>query len=122
MFFWMRKKKEIKKDTPGNELHFFCPKCESLTPYRLKPASVDFTFYYVPLFEIRNLHEFVVCQVCNKGFDPNILSPGNQSILKLVWATKCQLSRFPPETLKSKLLGDGLKEPLIDKLITLARN
>jgi hypothetical protein len=101
---------------------FFCPKCDRLAPYRLKPASVDFRFHYLSLFELRTLHEFVVCQVCKKGFDPKVLSPGNQSLLRLVGATRYELSRFSPEVLRSKLLGDGLTEPLIDKLITLAQN
>jgi hypothetical protein len=101
---------------------FFCPKCDRLAPYKLRPPSVDFTFYYLSLFEVRTLHEFVVCQVCKKGFDPKVLSPGIQSLLKLVGATRCELSRFSAEALRSKLLRDGLNEPLIDTLITLAKN
>jgi hypothetical protein len=116
VFIWSLKKKET---VP---LHFFCPKCDQLSPYSLKPASVDFTFYFIPLFEATTLHEFVVCQVCKKGFDPRILAPGNQSLFKLAWATKCQLSHFSPEALKTKLVSQGLKETLIDKLITLAQN
>jgi hypothetical protein len=123
VFLWTQKKKEIQKETSIFELKFFfCPKCDRLTPYQVKPASVDFTFYYHPLFEVRTLPEFVVCQVCKKGFDPKVLSPGNQSLLKLVWATRCELLSFSPEALRSKLLSNGLKQPLVDKLITLAQN
>jgi hypothetical protein len=71
---------------------------------------------------VRTLHEFVVCQFCKKGFDPKVLSPGNQSLLRLVGATRYELSRFSPDVLRSRLLSDGLKAPLIDKLITLAQN
>ena len=102
--------------------YFFCPKCSNVSPYKVKRASVDFTFYYIPLFELVHLDEFVVCQICKKGFDPKILQPYNQNFFRLVWAAKCALNRFTPDTLKSKLLNDGLKEPLIDKLITLAQN
>lgn len=118
MFRWSSKKQ--KKELLHQQ--FFCPKCDRISPYDVKPACVDFTFYFIPLFETRNLDEFVVCLTCNKGFDPRILAPGNQSLFKLVWATKCELHRFSPEALRSKLLNDGLKEPLIDKLITLAQS
>jgi hypothetical protein len=123
VFHWTQKKTEIHKPTSIFEMKFFfCPKCDRLAPYKLRRASVDFTFYYLSLFEVRTLHEFVVCQVCKKGFDPKVLSPGIQSLLKLVGATRCELSRFSAETLRSKLLRDGLNEPLIDTLITLAKN
>jgi hypothetical protein len=123
VFLWTQKKTEIRKETSIFEMKFFfCPKCDRLAPYKVKPASVDFTFYYLSLFESKTLHEFVVCQVCKKGFDPKVLSPGNQSLLKLVGATRYELSRFSAEVLRSKLLKDGLKEPLVDTLLTLAQN
>jgi hypothetical protein len=123
VFLRTQKKTEIQKATSIFEMKFFfCPKCNRLARYEVRPAAVDFTFYYLSLFEVRTLDEFIVCQICKKGFDPNILSPGNQSLLKLVWATRCELSRLSPETLRLKLLRDGLQEPLVDKLITLAQN
>lgn len=123
MILWTQKKTEIQKEPSIFEMKFFfCPKCDRLAPYKVRPAAVDFTFYHLSLFETRPLDEFVVCQACKKGFDPNILSPGHQSLLKLVRATRYELMRFSPELLRSKLLGDGLKEPLIDTLITLAQN
>jgi len=66
--------------------------------------------------------EFVVFQVCKRGFDPKILAPSHQNLFKLVRATKYEMLRFSPEALKLKLLNDGLKEPLIDKLIKPAQS
>ena len=83
---------------------------------------MDFTFYYLPLFEMGNHDEYVVCQACHKGFNPKILEPSNQQLFRLVWVTKCGLVRFTPEVVKSKLLRTGYKEPLVDKLILLAQN
>jgi hypothetical protein len=96
MFNWSSKKKQKE----NAQEHFFCPKCDHLSPYKVKPASVDFTFYYIPLFELGSLTEFVVCQVCKKGFDPKILAPRSQSMFKLAWATKCNSDRLSPETLR----------------------
>jgi|SRR6266540_2425651 len=117
VFTWSSK--NINKGTV--QKHFFCPKCDRLSTYEVKPASVDFTFYYLPLFEAIDLCEFVVCQTCKNGFDTRILAPGHQSLFKLAWAAKCELLHSSPEALKSKLVGQGLKEVLIDKLITLAQ-
>ena len=105
------------------EPHFYCPKCLNQTPYKAKPASIDFTFYYIPLFETKNLDKFIVCQVCKKGFDPDILKPSNQSLFKLVGATRHELLHCSsPGSLKLKLMSDGLKEEFVDKLITLAHS
>ena len=113
--------KKEEKEILFQEL-FFCPKCDTQRPYEVRSASVDFTFYFIPLFEKRNVDHFVVCQVCKKGFDPKILALGHQSLFKLVWAKKCELLHFSPEALKSKLAGKGLKEEFINKLMTLAQN
>jgi hypothetical protein len=101
--------------------YFFCPKCDNVRPYKLKRASIDFTFYFIPLFEIGGHDEYVVCQVCKKGFNPKILHPSNQHLFRLVWAAKCELDRSTPEFLRSTLLKNGFKEPLIEKLIMLAQ-
>jgi transcription elongation factor Elf1 len=101
--------------------YFFCPKCDHVRPYKLRRASVDFTFYFLPLFEIEDHEEYVVCQGCKRGFNPRILHPSNQHLFRLVWAAKCELHRSSPETFRSKLLKDGYKEPLVDQLMMLAR-
>jgi hypothetical protein len=105
------------------EPHFYCPKCYVQRPYEVKLASIDFTFYFIPLFETKNLDKFVVCRVCQKGFDPDILIPSNQSLFKLVGATRHELLHYSsPGSLKLKLMSDGLKEEFVNKLITLAHS
>lgn len=104
------------------EPHFYCPKCHGQRRYDVKRASIDFTFYYIPLFEMRNLDRFIVCQICRNGFDPDILKPSNQTLFKLVGTARHQLLyRYSPGGLKLKFMSDGLKEEFVDKLITLAQ-
>jgi|SRR5688500_13071565 hypothetical protein len=104
------------------QAYFYCPKCLTQRPYNVKPASIEFTFYYIPLFETKNLDEFVVCQVCKKGFDPDILKHYSQSLFKLVGAARHELLHSnSPGSLKLKLMSDGLKEEFVDKLLTLAQ-
>jgi hypothetical protein len=101
--------------------YFFCPKCDNVRPYKLKRASIGFTFYFLPLFEIEDHDEYVVCKACKKGFNPKILHPSNQHLFRLVWAAKCELKGSNPERLRSELLKNGFKEPMIDKLMMLAQ-
>jgi hypothetical protein len=104
------------------QAYFHCPKCHGQRAYDVKPASIEFTFYYLPIFEKVDLDNFIVCQVCKRGFDPLILKRSNQSLFKLVGATKFELMNSSPGALKLKLMNDGLKEKVIDKLIALAQS
>ena len=84
---------------------------------------MGFTFYSIQIFEPSKLDEFVVCQVCKNGFDPNILKPSNQSLFRLVGATRYELlHRTSPGALKLRLMSDGLNEVVVDKLIALAQS
>jgi hypothetical protein len=103
--------------------HFYCPKCHAQRPYEMSPAATGFTFYSIHIFQPSNFDEFVVCQVCKNGFDPNILKPSNQSLFKLVGTTKYELLyRSSPGALKLRLMSDGLNEVVVDKLISLAQH
>jgi hypothetical protein len=105
------------------EPHFYCPKCHTQRPYEKKPDTKDFIFFSMPRSEARKLDEFVVCQVCKKGFDLNILRPSNQSLFKLVGATRQELLyRSSPGALKLRLMSDGLNEVVVDQLISLAQH
>ena len=105
------------------EPQFYCPKCHGPRAYEVKRASTGFTFYYLELFEAKNLDEFIVCQVCKKGFDPDILKPSNQSLFRLVSTTRHELLHFcSPGSLKLRLMSDGLREGFVDKLIMLAQS
>jgi hypothetical protein len=93
---------------------FHCPKCNDLRPYRRKRVSKDYAFYFIPLFETKNLGECVECQVCKSGFDPKILKPSNQSLLKLVGTKRYErLYSNSPEDLTSRLISEGPKENLL---------
>lgn len=104
-------------------LEFFCPKCFDRRAYMIKPASKDIPPFVIPLFEARKLTELIECQMCKKGFDPNVLKPSNQSLFKLVSATRDELlHRSSPGAVKLRLMSDGLNEVVADKLISLAQS
>ena len=104
MIIWGSKGKETKL----SEGDFFCPKCRSERAYKQKRISKYFTLYFVPLFETKNLGEFVECQICKSGFDLQILDPSYQIMLKLIAGTrKALLHGQPSEKIKTRLVKAG---------------
>jgi hypothetical protein len=55
------------------EGQFFCPGCGVLRPYHHKRIARYFTLYFIPLFETRNLGEYIECQVCFTPYRTEIL-------------------------------------------------
>lgn len=118
MVIWGSKGKE-KEISQGQ---FFCPKCDTLRPYKHKRISKYFTLYFIPLFETQNLGEVVECQVCNGGYNPDILDPSNQGMFKIVSATRYELLHgTSPMDAKSKLIGMGMADEMANVVIQLAQ-
>jgi hypothetical protein len=53
---------------------FYCPNCKTQRSYERKQAKNYFTLYFIPLFPIGDLGEFVECQVCHLAFQPEALN------------------------------------------------
>ncbi len=53
---------------------FACPKCGTSKAYQRKVARTFLTVYFVPIFPIGGLREFVICRGCRERFEPAILS------------------------------------------------
>lgn len=52
---------------------FHCPKCDDQRPYIHKQVAQYFTLFFIPLFKIKTLGEYVECQVCRRAFKPESL-------------------------------------------------
>jgi hypothetical protein len=52
------------------EGEFFCPKCNTMRQYFLKQTVRSFTLYFIPIFPIQKMGEFVECQTCKTPFAP----------------------------------------------------
>jgi hypothetical protein len=52
---------------------FYCPRCQTTRQYELKHARNYFTLYFVPIFPIGDLSEFVECQTCHMTFKSEVL-------------------------------------------------
>ncbi|MBN1313546.1 MAG: zinc-ribbon domain-containing protein [Anaerolineae bacterium] len=51
---------------------FFCPKCQASRRYAHKRAVRSFTLYFIPIFPIQQLGEFIECQTCGTTFEPSV--------------------------------------------------
>jgi predicted RNA-binding Zn-ribbon protein involved in translation (DUF1610 family) len=56
------------------EGQFFCPSCGALRTYKHKKLVRQFTLYWIPLFETKNLGEFIECQTCGTPFKTSVLT------------------------------------------------
>ena len=53
---------------------FYCPACRQTRPYIHKKVTQDFTLYFLPIFEMKELDEYVVCEACHRAFPPDVLN------------------------------------------------
>jgi len=51
---------------------FFCPACKSQTNYTRQRVSRYFTFFFIPLFPIRTLGEYIRCGACHAELRPEV--------------------------------------------------
>jgi hypothetical protein len=52
---------------------FYCPRCQTNRQYELKQGKNYFTLYFVPIFPMGDLGEFVECQTCHMTFKSDVL-------------------------------------------------
>lgn len=55
------------------EGQFFCPHCQAQRSYWRKRATRYFALYFVPVFPLGQVGEFVECQTCHMAFEPAVL-------------------------------------------------
>jgi len=101
---------------------FYCPRCFTQRPYIDLPLSVKTAFFYIALFAGGNLDHLVECQACKKAFDPVVLEPHNQKLIKLACTARNEmLLGVSEEEMKSRLIRQGQQGDFADKLISLAK-
>jgi hypothetical protein len=63
--------------------HFHCFKCEVQRPYRHKKIVRYFTLFFIPLFPLGTLSEYVECQVCGRTYTADILSAASTTSMPI---------------------------------------
>ena len=105
MIFFGSRSRQVKI----GEGEFNCPVCNAERVYKHMRTTVYFTLYFIPLFPIRRLGEYITCQACNQAFDMRVLEykPPSESEL-LVSQVQTELEAgMPIHMMEKKLLNNG---------------
>ena len=101
---------------------FFCPSCNVTRNYKLKQFSNYFTFFFIPLFRMKNLGDRFECQVCGNVFEPQVLRPENQRMIQLEVSTKqALLAGASAADIRAKLIASGAKEEEVNTIMRKAQ-
>ena len=69
MLIWGTRGRQMKI----GEGSFNCPQCQMERAHTHKRSSLYFTLFFIPIFPIRNLGEYVECDGCAQAFDVRVL-------------------------------------------------
>lgn len=118
MIIWGTRRRE--KDVATGQ--FYCPKCETTRTYKHKSAGMYFTIYFIPLFQVKKLGEYVVCQTCNQAYKPEVLTyKAPTAAEKLLHITLTELkSGLPFHMVQQKLIAGGVEPTAAIKVIEAA--
>ncbi|HET7142757.1 MAG TPA: zinc ribbon domain-containing protein, partial [Anaerolineales bacterium] len=54
--------------------NFYCPNCQVQRQYKRKKIVRYFTLFFIPIFPLGTLSEYIECGVCGRTYKPEILS------------------------------------------------
>lgn len=85
MIIWGFKVKEEKASTG----HFFCPSCLKDAPYSHMRIARHFTLYWIPLFVVETLDEYVHCDTCHCDAPLAVLTQTREAIMLAAGPWSC---------------------------------
>ena len=103
---------------------FYCPRCKTNRSYKHQKISKYFSLYFIPIFPIQNLGEYIECQFCFTPFETSILEINSQEsqseINQFIENLKSKLDEgFPLELLYAFILNDGGSEEVAKTVIAI---
>jgi hypothetical protein len=86
---------------------FYCPACRGHAPYLHRKVSRYFTLYFIPLFPMEKLGEYVHCKQCNNQFGPQVLQLTEAQVEAMLqpWTCPACHNSNPPD--HAECLGCG---------------
>ena len=103
---------------------FMCPRCQVLRSYKHKKIGKYFTLYFIPLFQTKNLAEYIECDFCLTPFETSVLDYDPtlqiemQNILKSI--QKQLNSGLPVNIIYQKMIDEGVSEDIANNVIATA--
>jgi len=101
---------------------FYCPKCDDQKPFTRKKVGNYFTLFFIPLFEIKKLGEYLQCADCNTTFKPEVLNikaitPEQRQVLMV---KRDLASGTPLQMAQTKLINAGMGTEAADQIVNQA--
>ncbi len=101
---------------------FYCPKCDAQKPFTRKKVGNYFTLFFIPLFEIKKLGEYLQCAQCNTTFKPEVLNiksitPEQRQVLTV---KRDLASGTPQQMAQTKLINTGLDAEAAAQIVNQA--
>jgi hypothetical protein len=101
---------------------FTCPHCGAIRNYKLMHAGRYFSLYFLPIFKVKDLGEYVACQTCKHIYQPEVLNQKFPSAEdRLVASVRTELeSGLPLHMMVQKLVSQGMGQTTADQLVQRA--
>jgi len=101
---------------------FYCPKCNDQKPFTRKKVGKYFTLFFIPLFEINKLGEYLLCTECNTTFKPEVLNikaitPEQRQVLMV---KRDLASGTPLQMAETKLINAGMDTEAAAQIVNQA--
>jgi hypothetical protein len=118
MIIWGSKGRQMKLGSGD----FNCPKCQAKRPYNHMRSTLYFTLYFIPLFRMRNLGEYIECQTCKQGFQMEILQyePPTQAQIITGQVEEELEAGLPLHMAQKKMTSNGVSEADAKQIISTA--
>jgi len=106
MIIWGTKGRE----TEIGSGRFYCPKCDAQKPYTHKKVGKYFSLFFIPVFEISKLGEYIQCSECKTNFNSDVLdfkapTPEQRQVLEV---RRDLASGTPLQMAQTKLTNTGM--------------
>ena len=103
---------------------FYCPQCKTRRSYELRRARNYFALYFIPLFPLNTIGDYVRCATCGTNFQPDVLKmpePPATPLDRMTLEARADMdSGTPIEFVRQKLINTGLARDLVDQTIAAA--
>ncbi|MBZ0297802.1 MAG: zinc ribbon domain-containing protein [Anaerolineae bacterium] len=104
---------------------FFCPSCQKTRRYERKGGKNYFSLYFIPVFPMGDLDEFIECQTCGRSYHPDVLkqklSKPAPDVARLLNMVRTRLENgYPVEYMVRDLTDDGLDRDIALNVVEMA--
>ncbi len=103
---------------------FYCPRCQVLRQYEHHQVGKYFTLYFIPLFQTKNLGEYIECKTCFTPFETAVLEYDNHNQRQMqegIESISVELDAgIPVNLIFQSLRKEGIPEDVVNNIIAMA--